>query len=186
MQKEHARSLLESLTAHAYSRSELLYQIGLLKSFCEFVFFTKQKEQVTRDLIEPFGEAQNATVEEVAFLKRLPTEFFKYFEKESFYDLLEALSLGVEELQTLGLEVPVSFTRKDLATLGEWARENIDPHILLTVKVNTALSVGCRFTWGGMYHDFSLMHYFERHREALHKKLKLPTNNAVAENGKAR
>jgi len=166
-------SLLLTLVPYSYSRADLVYQMGLLKDFFEYIFFVEQVSEVKVDTIENFGKTKGKTNEDMAFLKKLPLSFFSNFSKDSFYSVLDSMSEEIESLKTLDITVPVDLGTNAIAKIGQWARRELDPSILLTVRNNPKIAVGCQFVWKNMLHDFSFTHYFSMKEKDLHEVLKL-------------
>lgn len=77
-----------------------------------------------------------------------------------------ALARAVKELPTLVLYAPVPLARGSVKTIGEWCRREISPRILLELKVDGRMTGGCAFAWEGVFYDFSLSYFIEKHAQA--------------------
>lgn len=160
--------LLTLLIKNTYRRSDIAYQISLVREFLEHVFFVKRDTSVSDKAVEDFLVQSQKTVVEAAMLRVLPHEFFDSFTQASFYEALDQLVEEVRKLKTLSLTVPVVLAHSDVEAVGVWARSAIDSQLLIDIDVDPTLAVGCRVGWNNRLHDFSLEYLLTRRRDALY------------------
>ncbi len=166
---EQIFATLQNIT---YTRSGMTYAIGLIKSLVEFCFFTEHLEKINKEAIAFFLKEQNEREDgKNVFLKSLPESFWGALTKENFYDTLNMFTKKSEELPTLYLTVSTTLSEENIEEIGKWSRREINPSLMLDIKVEPDVSVGCKLVWNDQLHDFSISHYLEEHKTELHQQL---------------
>ncbi len=164
-------SPLTSLIQCTYIRSDLVYRISLLGEFFDFIFFTDRGPFVKKDMVDHFANQRKETPQDIDFLKDLPQSFIEIFKRDSFRKVLDKMSEELQHLPTLSITAPVELPTEQMGTIGKWARESIDPNVVLDISIDETISVGCRFVWKDILYDFSLEHYFGSHEKELYTRL---------------
>lgn len=159
------------LIQHTYVRSHLVYRISLLGEFFDFIFFTEDSSVVNSGAIDRFASQREESQQDVDFLKALPQTFMDVFTHDSFHEKLHDMSEELQKLPILSITVPVKFQLEQTDVIGEWVRKTLDNNIMLDISIDTGVSVGCRFVWKDILHDFSLEHYRHLHEKELHTQL---------------
>lgn len=161
---------LKTFTEHTYSRADFAHRISLVREFFEFIFFTKRDASASKDGIEQFATYSKKPLADIAFLRALPSSFLDAFTQESLYETLNRLSEDSKQLKTLSLSVPVGLSSTDVATIGMWAHQEVDPDLLVDIDVDPSVAVGCRIVWNNRLHDFSFDHYLNESQIALRER----------------
>ncbi len=156
---------------YTYIRSDFVYKISLLNEFFDFVFFTDHDSVANKEIIEYFANKRKEPQKDIDFLKSLSQEFMERFTHNSFRKVLQDMSDELQRLPVLSITVPVAFSLEHTNAIGEWVREKIASNIILDVSVNSTVSVGCRFVWKNIMHDFSIEHYLKLHEDDLSTQL---------------
>ncbi len=156
---------------YTYVRSHLLYRISLLGEFFDFIFFTENASIIDYSSIDRFVSQREESQQDADFLKTLPQTFMDIFTRDSFHEKLHDMSEELQKLPTLSLTVPVKFQFEQTDVIGKWVRKVIGNDVMLDISIDTDVSVGCRFVWKDVLHDFSLEHYRHLHEKELHTRL---------------
>ena len=54
------------------------------------------------------------------------------------------------------ITLAVTLPKKEIQRLGRWFRENVNPRVVLEVRLDPNLVGGCQIIWQGFEGDFSL------------------------------
>ena len=165
------KALCDTLAQTVYTRSDFLYQVGLLKEFLEFVFFTEHKEKAETESMVPFLEHTGKQDKDKIILEKFSSATLAPFGKETFYDMLSECREAIEHFPALTLVTSVELRAQELDRIGAWARKEVHPKVILRIEVDPSVSVGCRLVWNDTLHDFSLAHHFRKNEQELHKSL---------------
>ena len=76
---------------------------------------------------------------------------------------LHAARRALEGVPTLTLYVPAPLAPGSVASVARWCRREIDPTLLLDIKIDRAAAGGCLFAWQGVLHDFSFTYFLRQH-----------------------
>ena len=158
------------LVEHTYSRADFAYRIGVLKEFLSFLFFTAQKTQVTKDVLDDF-EKDKHPIADIAFLRSLPGAFFEGLTQESFEKELTRLSEDAQKLPTLSLTIPIMLDDENRASVWAWVRKELGHEVMLDISSDTDVAVGCQIVWHDQLHDFGFDHYLDVHREQVEESI---------------
>ncbi|MDP3983167.1 MAG: hypothetical protein Q8Q65_03770 [bacterium] len=128
--------LFNYLLANNYTKSGLLESVRLLR------------QAVEKDLYSSDGKAQS--------LGLLPAKLYADFTKEDLYTKIKEYTKKIKELPELTLLLPFIPDEPNLAMLTNWLRKEINPSLLVNIKLDTQLGAGCAFIIDGVYHDYSI------------------------------
>ena len=128
--------LFNYLLAHNYTKSDLLESVRLLR------------QAVEKDLYSNDGKARPVGL--------LPTKLYKDFTKEDLYSKIKEYTKKIKELPELTLLLPFIPDEPNLAMLTNWLRKEVNPSLVVNIKLDTQLGAGCAFIINGVYHDYSI------------------------------
>jgi F0F1-type ATP synthase delta subunit len=160
--------IITIILKNTYTTDDLLDRLGLMRRYYEALLFKKQKDENKKNLsVSEFFEGEREV-----FTVQILEEWFNSFEKSKIaplvvYEALDSIEEDISGLPTVSLYVPIRFSEEHISRFGEWFRKNVQPNVLLSVRVDSRVTGGCGVVWNDAYHDFSLRYYLHKHRKEL-------------------
>jgi hypothetical protein len=155
--------IISIILENTYTTDDLIERLELMRVYYGKRIYTKA---VTTTLDEVLA-SQCETHTLVAL-----NEWEKRFVKDKIqpiivYEALDTVQEEVSKLPSVVLYVPIRFSNEQAVRFGKWFRTNIQPNILLTLRIDPRAAGGCGFIWKNTYYDFSLRYYIQRNRDDL-------------------
>jgi hypothetical protein len=152
---------------NTYTTDDLIERLGHMRTYYGVKIFTEGSKKKIEDVLR--AECEEHT------LMRL-TEWEKEFEKSTIqpivvYEALDTVQEEVAGMPTVTLYVPARFSPEDVERFGMWFRENVQPNILMSLRVDPRSTGGCSMIWNHTYYDFSLHYYIQKNREEVTRML---------------
>ena len=152
--------LLEQIHHEAYTRSEAMRLVGLIREFISFVCFTKGQDiSLAQETVEEFAQNKGLADHDKQWLLKIPNDVWASFEKDTFHEVLDECIESINKQRVLAITFPVTLSPAHIQRIGEWVRQELGEDILLDTHVDPVLGVGCRLAWNSTLHDFSLAHF---------------------------
>ncbi len=157
--------IISTMIEATYTTDDLIERLGLLRKYYDVVLFTEATSATVREVLE--GKCDDRTL-------RLLEIWVSTFEKQKIqplvvYETLDTVQEEVAGVPAITLYVPVRFNIMQVEQLGKWFRENVQPNILLSLRIDPRTTGGCAFIWNDEYHNYSLRYYIEKEREEIDK-----------------
>lgn len=142
---------------NTYTRSDFYHKSALLKEFFEYIFFSLNKNQATKELLMYFFKEKESGESEKTIndLLSLGDDFYIKFNNENFQYLLKEITNDINLLPKIVVYLPVEFPVDEISRLGEWFRKNIDKDMFMDIEIDYFIISGCAFVWNNMYYNFS-------------------------------
>ncbi len=148
---------------NTYTTDELVERIGFMRSFYDEYLFKGNKEVCLSDVVKE--DSEEGVLEKLEIWRTKIEE--NHIPPLVVYEALDAILEDISGLPTVALYVPVRFAPEHIMRFGEWFRKNVQPNLLLSVRIDPRVTGGCGVVWGSIYHDFSLRYYLHLHRDEL-------------------
>jgi hypothetical protein len=159
---------LQIVLSNTYTADDAYRRISLAKQFIEQTFFSATPStEDWRLSLEKFLVAYGGQPALRAALAAWGEQWFKSFERENINEKFAALERAIDELSDLTIIVPTALPPAEVSRLGQWARENVDPEVLVALRTDPEAVGGCIIIWQGLYIDMSMRYFFTKHRDAL-------------------
>jgi F0F1-type ATP synthase delta subunit len=157
--------IITIMLRNTYTTDELVERIGIMRAYYDRVLFKEEKDLRIKDVVKE--DAEEGVSERLE-------EWYSEMVSQKIpplvvYEALDAILEDMSGLPTVALYVPVRFTPKHIMRFGEWFRKEVQPNILLSVRIDPRVTGGCGIVWQATYHDFSLRYYLSMHREEIMK-----------------
>lgn len=148
---------------NTYTTDDLIERLGYMRRYYGVKIFTEGSKKNIDEVLHT--ECEEHT------LMRLK-EWEREFEKSNIqpvvvYEALDTVQEEIISIPTITIYVPVRFRPDDVERFGIWFRENVQPNILLSLRVDPRSTGGCSMIWKHMYYDFSLHYYIQKNRDAI-------------------
>src|SRR3989338_5603413 len=131
---------------NTFSKTDYLRRLTILREFLEKKYFSDGSITFL-DFLNQIKASQHDR-EATVFWEE---HFFNLFTKDNLY-------------------LPVMLDDYQIDDLGRWFRTNINPEVLMDIKINLLMVSGCAYVWKGKYHDLSL-HYFLSKKQSIINKI---------------
>lgn len=102
--------------------------------------------------------------EDVHLVEALDKFLPKSSDISNMHKMFTTLSIAIKNLPVVVVYLSFTPVPDDSEKLGKWFRENVESHILMDLRVDPSLSIGCAFVWKGRYYDLSLHYYMEKEK----------------------
>lgn len=109
----------------------------------------------------------NLDKQEKEWLKSLPADFLKNFNKDDFNEIFSSLESQISSLKPLTVYLAFEPEEKELSEIAGFVRTNFLKNLLLDVKLDPSLIGGCALIWNGIYKDYSLRARLEGNKEQI-------------------
>ncbi len=136
-------NVLSLILKDTYTLTLLKHRLSILKSHLVSHFFTDKTEDSTNQA-------------DLAWIKSLPDDFYKKFDKDNVYEYFSIAESEIEDLTTLIIYLPFQTDEHIEAQIGELTRKIFNPNLMLDCKYDPNLIAGCALVWKGIYKDYSL------------------------------
>lgn len=151
------------ILANTVTTDDLTERLSLLRGYYQTKLFGGADDQKMG--IREYLKDRATTEEHIHALE----EWERTFQREqvtgkSVYDNFEVIQKELDALPTTTIYVPVKFPQKELQDMGEWFRREIQPNMMLEVKVDVSTVGGCAIVWGSVYHDISFRYFMRKKR----------------------
>lgn len=155
--------VINILLAHTYTSDDLVKRVGFLRDYYSCILF-KQGAQCSIDTVV------SEDVDD--YTRHVLEKLVQAFEKEKLapalvYQALSEVEEQVSRMPTVTLYLPIRLSPEAYEGIGIWFRTNVQPNLLLTVRVDARVAGGCGVVWNNVYHDFSLRYYMRKHRAEI-------------------
>jgi hypothetical protein len=150
---------------NTYTTDDLIERLGFMRKYYGTKIFTEGSKV---SLEEMFGtECEEHTLRS---LKEWEKEFTKSnIQPIVVYEALDTVQEEISGMPTVTMYVPVRFGPTDVERFGTWFRTNVQPSLLISLRVDPRSTGGCSLIWKHTYYDFSLHYYIQRHRDDVVK-----------------
>lgn len=162
---------LERVLSNTYSTADAYKRLLLLEDFLQHTLYENREEGVDfkSALLATYqGRSEHSIAEAVA---AWGAPVIESFSKENVQAGMQTMKRCIEELPKLILYTSVILEQKHVEAICVWCRKNIDPHVLLDMRLDTEAAGGCVLVWRNKLHDFSLRYFIKKHEDELSKLL---------------
>lgn len=85
------------------------------------------------------------------------------------YEALDTVEEEIQGVPSVMVYTPIRFSHEHVERFGVWFRKNVQPNMLMTLRVDPRAGGGCGLIWKDTYYDFSLRYHIHTHREEVVK-----------------
>lgn len=156
--------LLGYFLTETYTKKDISRRLRFLREYFETGFFTADQTEITKFLL-----SKHATTDDIHAFMSWGEDFYKAFNKETMYRLLNALSERMKLLPHIVLYIPYEAVPAEVNRLGKWCRQNIGDRVVVDLRTDATLLGGCAFVWKGVYRDYSLRYYMRKKQAEITK-----------------
>lgn len=148
---------------NTYTSDDLVERLGLMRKFYNMCLFTEHKNVTVREVIQ--DDCDEHTLFALEY-------WVSVFTKENIqplvvFETLDTVQEDISGMPSVILYVPVRFTPEQVEYFGKWFRENVQPNVLLTLRIDPRATGGCSFIWKNTFFDFSLKYFIDKQRDAI-------------------
>jgi len=148
---------------NTYTTDDLVERIGLMKKYYNRVLFEEDKEATLVNVLQDDCD-ENTLACLQAWMQK--------FEKQKLqpivvYEALDTVQEDLSGMPNITMYVPVRFTSEQVKSFGNWFRDNVQPNLLMTLRIDPRATGGCGFIWNDTYYDFSLRYYIDKNQEEI-------------------
>jgi hypothetical protein len=158
-----ADKLFETIIATTYTKAEIYRRIRLLREYLEEKFYGKEKAVDFAAFLNKKGISKS----DYEVMMSWPEDMLTSFEKSNAYDLIDGLVATIKARPVVTLYIPFDPPPAETAKLGSWFRKTVHVHVIIDLHVDLTTFGGCAFAYEGIYHDYSLGYYMQKHRDEI-------------------
>lgn len=159
-----------------YSTTQLKHRLRILKAELVSQFFGGGPEDgYNLDVSNLFPQDQN-------WLKSLPADFYKKFNKNNVYKIFSDLESKISNIPTLTLYLTFEPDESTLEQIGNFARKMFGPNLMLDIKLDLTLIAGAALGWKGVLRDYSIKTQIEAKKGEILESFKRFLRTKAAEN----
>lgn len=155
--------IISTMLKNTYTTDALMERIGLMRTYYNSRLFQEKTDVTIRNALGE--ECDEYTLQALE-------KWNSSFEKDGIqplvvYEALETVQEDLSGIPSVTLYVPVRFNPEQIEKIGEWFRENVQPNILLALRIDPRATGGCSFIWKDVYYDFSLRYFIDKYRKKI-------------------
>jgi hypothetical protein len=149
---------LATMCQNTYTVEDMHRRLGVFHQCLESILFHGTTSFDVHERMEAGLQfaATIASADDVGAIRAWGPAVWGTFSAEHLAQQIHSYEEVVAALPTFMLYVPVSLTPSATATLGSWCRTQLNPSLMLEIKVDAAVTGGCAFVHNSLYHDYSL------------------------------
>ncbi len=160
--------IISIILKNTYTGDDLVSRLALMRKYYESVLYSGEFSQQAN--MVPVQEVLRGPVDDNTLLAL--TEWRDEFAKIGIqpivvYEALDAVEEEVTALPNATLYVPIRFKNEHIVTFGTWFRSNVQPNLMLNIRVDPATAGGCALVWNNVYYDFSFKYFVMKHRDMI-------------------
>ncbi|MDB5238005.1 MAG: hypothetical protein JWM46_275 [Candidatus Kaiserbacteria bacterium] len=158
-----------SVLKNTFCISDLHRRADILQTFLEHFFFgTTPKTGSRAELIVSFyAQGDPETVQHAHAVAAWGDAVLDLYTEKNVYERIKLLKSLAASLPKLTLYIPVHFALSQIERIGEWCRAQVQPDILLDIKIDPEAVGGCAFVYKNTFHDFSFSYFADKQRAAI-------------------
>ena len=160
---------LEHILANTYTTSDAYKRLLVLEDVLQHSLFEKGAGTAGVQELLKERSAMSGDHGATKAVAAWNADFLSRFKKESLNADMQTLKNAVEQLPKLIVYAPVVFDAAQIQMIGTWCRKNIDPKLLLDMRIDPEAGGGCMFVWRDTLHDFSLRYFLKKRRAEFAK-----------------
>jgi len=149
---------------NTFSKTDYLRRLTILREFLEKKYFS-DGNMIFLDFLNQIKASQHDREATALW----DVNFFNLFTKDNLYLVINSLVASLKSLPILTVYLPVMLDDYQIDELGRWFRTNINPEVLMDIKINLLLVSGCAYVWKGKYHDLSLHFFLSKKQSVINK-----------------
>ncbi|MBI2329999.1 hypothetical protein HYU94_01270 [Candidatus Daviesbacteria bacterium] len=157
-----------------YSLTQLKSRLRILKSSLLKTFFggstgstPGESPSTSLGTSGPIFEV-NILPQDLNWLKSLPENFYRQFNKDNVYKIFTELEAQIPKLPILTMYLVFEPDFMSLGQIGATVRKTfVQPTLLLDIKLNPGLIAGIALVWKGIYKDYSVKAKIEQRKEEI-------------------
>lgn len=156
-------NLLLQLVNSSYTKADIKRRLRLLREYLEMCFYTPDANTPLTE----FLKKKYASVEDMKIIGSWGKDFLGTFNKANLYTTLNKLIEDIDKLPVICLYLPYEPGKEDKEKFGNILREKFGKSLIMDVKRDEKIFAGCALVKNGVYHDYSLRAYLERHKDKI-------------------
>ena len=166
------QELLKTLAKTAYTENEFRRLLSALQVFLESKLFSEHPGLSFEELLRRFFLEHHVAEDTRTRLTSLSESFLSLFTQKNLYEKMKSINEAFEKLPRITLYVPIALTSEATVKLGTWLRQHVMENLVIRLKIDAELSVGCAFVWEGVYHDYSFRYFVKKHEKELESTMR--------------
>ena len=133
--------IISTMLRNTYTTDEFVERLGLMRKFYNKRLFADGEDAVLRDVLRDDCDERTLAVLE---------DWLATFTEDSIqplviYEALDSIQEDMMGLPAVTLYVPIRFAPEETERFGKWFRENIQPNILISLRIDPRATGGCSF-----------------------------------------
>ncbi len=157
--------IISIILRNTYTTDDLSVRIVAMRKYYDAVLYKKKKAGAEIGLRDVAQDVDDDSMEAIS-------EWLRDFEKAALqpiivYEALDTVEEEIVGLPTVTVYVPIRFSKIHVKRFGEWFRSNVQPNIMLNIRIDSSTAGGCSFVWQNVYHDFSFRYYARKEHEQI-------------------
>lgn len=166
-------ALPDTILKNTFSLGDMYTRADLLGRFFEHLFFgAAEREGARAHLIHAYYQSADPETQAHAdAIAAWGDDVLNTYTAENLYERVHELKQAAEANSKIVLYVPVRLSTAHIERIGVWCRTNVQPNIILDLKVDPSTVGGCAFAFNNLLHDVSLSYFVKKQRPEMLKIL---------------
>lgn len=160
-----ADTLSATILNNTYTKKDLQRRLRLLRQYLE----SKEYKKGSKMTLSTFLKTKETSEDDLQAMKSWGSSFWKKFNKKNLYSLLKKLKEEFEEVDVITVFSPIELDAAAREKMGNWFKKNISDNILIDLRYDPTLSIGCALVHHGRWGDFSLGYFLRDKRNDIMK-----------------
>jgi len=157
---------IETILSNTFTDSDVYKRLAILQDALEHSLYTTNAKTSLRDMLAEryVGSDDRTSLDAIAAWGEAVVSLFHSGDIGKHMD---ALKKSIAAVPSITLYVAAPMPAAAMNEIGAWCRQNIDPHVLIDLKIDRSSAGGCMLVWKNTLHDFSMRYFLHKHEKEL-------------------
>ena len=156
--------LLAIMLSNTYTKADFKRRLRILREYIEATGFTTGGKKTT---IAAWLKTKTEPIVDALAVTTWSKDIDELLHTKNIYQVAQQLEEHVHALPVVTIYLPFTPPEDEIPQIGEWARKNLDPNVLMETRIDQYVTGGCGIVWKGVYRDFSLNFIMDKKRDAV-------------------
>jgi|SRR3989338_9073039 len=158
------RQIQNIILQKTYTKTDYLRRVTFIREYLE----NKMYKNPDFNFLD-FLTQKNVSRSDRDALSNLDGNFFNLFTVDNLYLIINGLTDLLKALPVLTLYLAVILDDDQMDQLGIWFRKNLNPELIIDMRINPGLVSGCAYVWNNQYKDLSFHNFISQKQSLINK-----------------
>jgi hypothetical protein len=148
-------TVLDQILQTTFTKQDLSHRAKILHDYIQGSLFGKQ------------NVLETLSANDQTWLKSLPPDFFKQFNKKNVIKIFEDLDQEIKKISPLIIYLSIESNYELVEQISSWLRKNLTTKTIIEIKYDPLIIGGCALVYKGIYKDYSLRSKVDQNKDKI-------------------